>query len=176
MISIQGARGAGKTSVLLAYGKDLLNANKKVLYTSMDDLYFSSTNLLELAEEFEKNGGEFLLLDEVHKYTNWLRELKLIYDDLPNLKVVFTSSSILEIFKSESDLSRRVVNYNLNELSFREFILMKSGVEIPNYFLETLLENYITLSAEIASRIKPILYFEEYLKHGAYPYFQESDQ
>ena len=94
----------------------------------MDDLFFLKNNLLELAEKFEQLGGSYLLIDEVHKYPNWSREIKLIYDDFPNLKTVFTSSSILEIFKSESDLSRRVVNYDLNDLSRYLFFHLKSEV------------------------------------------------
>jgi predicted AAA+ superfamily ATPase len=175
MISIQGARGSGKTTVLLQQGKKMLQQGRKVLYASMDDLFFLSNNLIELAEKFEQIGGEILLLDEVHKYPNWSREIKLIYDDLPNLKVVFTSSSILEVYKSESDLSRRVVNYDLNELSLREFIQLKSGIELPKFTLTEILENHVSIASEIVSKVKPIYYFEEYLKYGAYPYFKEGE-
>lgn len=175
MISIQGARGSGKTTILLQYGKKLVQQGKKVLYTSMDDLFFLSNNLIELAEKFEHLGGEVLLLDEVHKYPNWSREIKLIYDDLSRLKVVFTSSSILEIYKSESDLSRRVRNYILHELSFREFIHLKTGIELPIYSLNDILLNHVSIAMELNNKIKPIYYFQEYLKYGAYPYFTEGE-
>ena len=121
LIVIKGARGTGKTTLLLQFAK--IQENKKILYTSLDDLFFSINSLYSLAEEFEKHGGEILLLDEVHKYPNWSRELKLVYDDFPALKVIFTSSSILDVYKGESDLSRRVVSYNLQEMSFREYLL-----------------------------------------------------
>ena len=116
LIGIKGARGSGKTTLLLQRIKFHLFESEKALYTSLDNLYFLNNTLLGLAEEFALQGGTHLFLDEVHKYPNWSRELKLIYDQLPSIKVVFTSSSILEINKGESDLSRRAVKYMLKEL------------------------------------------------------------
>lgn len=122
MISLTGVRGSGKTTLLLQHiRKNFLN-NEKCLYVSLDNLHFMPNNLLDLADDFVKNGGEYLFIDEVHKYANWSIELKNIYDQLDELKVVFTGTSILEIYKSEADLSRRVVNYSLEGLSFREYI------------------------------------------------------
>jgi predicted AAA+ superfamily ATPase len=112
LIAIKGARGSGKTTLLLQIAKELL-PQKTSIYISLDHIYFYENKLYDLAKQFEQFGGTHLLLDEVHKYPNWSREIKLIYDNFPNLFVVFTSSSMLEIYKSESDLSRRVVSYNL---------------------------------------------------------------
>ena len=121
LIAILGARGTGKTTMLLQAAKKF--GEKESLYVALDDLFFTNNNLYTLADEFNKTGGELLLLDEVHKYPEWSREIKLIYDDFPELQVIFTSSSVLDIYKGESDLSRRAVNYHLKELSFREYLL-----------------------------------------------------
>src|SRR5690606_12186118 len=106
---------------------------KSTLYVSLDHIYFFDNKLYNLAKQFAQFGGTHLLLDEVHKYPNWSREIKLIYDNFPELNVVFTSSSMLEIYKSESDLSRRAVSYNLKELSFREFIALETQKVLPVY-------------------------------------------
>uniref|UniRef100_UPI00404A2432 ATP-binding protein n=1 Tax=Flavobacterium sp. TaxID=239 RepID=UPI00404A2432 len=114
LIAIKGARGSGKTTLLLQLAKLSLDI-KNTLYVSLDHIYFFENKLYNLAKEFVNFGGTHLLLDEVHKYPNWSRELKLIYDNFPNLSVIFTSSSMLEIYKSESDLSRRAISYDLKE-------------------------------------------------------------
>ena len=172
LISIQGARGTGKTTLLLHYGKELQQTKKSVVYVSMDDLYFLANDLYGFAKTFEQQGGSYLLLDEVHKYPNWSRELKLIYDDFPNLHVVFTSSSILEVYKSESDLSRRSVNYILKELSFREFLGLHK-INVPSYSIEEIIENHTQIASEIIEKFKPLKYFQDFQDHGAYPYFLE---
>src|SRR5690554_8171588 len=119
------------------------------LYVSLDHIYFFENKLYYLAKEFSDNGGENLLLDEVHKYPNWSREIKLIYDNFPSLKVIFTSSSMLEIYKAESDLSRRAVAYNLKELSFREFIIFETKEILPAYSFPEILENHNTIATEL---------------------------
>lgn len=172
LISVQGARGTGKTTLLLHYAKQLQAAKKMVVYVSMDDLYFLEHDLYGFAAFFEKQGGTYLLLDEVHKYPQWSREIKLIYDDFPDLHVVFTSSSILEVYKSESDLSRRSVNYILKELSFREYLGL-SKVNVPSYTLEEIMNNHSQIASELTQQIRPLKYFQEYLSYGSYPYFLE---
>ena len=166
LISVQGARGTGKTTLLIQYAKQLHSEKKSVVYVSMDDLYFLTNDLYGFASAFEQQGGMYLLLDEVHKYPNWSREIKLIYDDFPDLQVVFTSSSILEVYKSESDLSRRSVNYILKELSFREFLGL-SKITVPIYTLEEVVENHTQIAAELMQKIKPLKYFQDYLSYGA---------
>ena len=175
MIGIKGARGSGKTTLLLQRLKHHLSTNSESLYASLDHLYFLENSLLDLANEFVLNGGEYLFLDEVHKYPNWSRELKLIYDQYPQLKIVFTSSSLLEINKGESDLSRRAVIFHLKELSFREFLFLGYDIAIEKYSLQDILQNHLTIARQITEKVgSPIKYFTEYLKLGAYPYFLEN--
>lgn len=173
LIVIKGARGSGKTTLLLQHIARHLKDKTKTLYVAMDDLYFMENNLLDLAEQFTNYGGEVLLLDEVHKYSNWSREIKLIYDNIPGLKVIFTSSSLLEIYKAESDLSRRAVSYNLKELSLREYIELNYKIQLPAYTFEEVVTNHEEIARELLQKIKPIPLFNEYLKFGAYPYFKE---
>lgn len=127
LIGISGARGCGKTTLMLQHLKKYVENRDNALYVSLDDIYFAENHLVYFAEDFVKNGGKHLYLDEVHKYPNWSRELKNIYDNLPELKVVFTSSSALDIYKGEYDLSRRAMVYEMPGLSFREFINLKYG-------------------------------------------------
>ena len=123
LIAIRGARGVGKTTMLLQYVKKTYGADPTMaLYASMDHLYFSKHSLLELAEDFHKRGGKCLCLDEVHKYEGWSREIKNIYDGFPELKIVFTGSSLLNILNAEADLSRRCISYDMQGLSFREYL------------------------------------------------------
>ncbi len=122
LIGITGARGTGKTTLLLQYLKKKYGSSENALYVSLDDVYFSANKLVDLANTFVKNGGKTLVLDEVHKYPDWSREIKNVYDDHSDLQVIFTGSSILDIDKAEYDLSRRAVLYQLNNLSLREDI------------------------------------------------------
>ncbi len=176
LIAISGARGAGKTILLLQHAKKHLPQDGTVLFVSLDDLYFSDHSLLDLAGKFTLAGGKKLLLDEIHKYPNWSRELKLIYDDFPGLQVVFTSSSILEIYKGDSDLSRRAVSYLLPELSLREFIELELEIMLPSVSLDQLLNDHLSLSHQILEKIKPIPTFQNYMKWGAYPFFKEGKE
>ena len=173
LIALKGARGTGKTTMLLQYGRIKKEAGYNVLYVALDDLFFKDQNLYDLAEWFCQNNGRYLLLDEVHKYPGWSREIKLIYDDFPGLYVIFSSSSILDIYKAESDLSRRVVTYILPELSLREFIVMESGIVIPAIDLNDLLASHQEISESIIRKLKPLYEFGKYLKYGQYPYFME---
>ena len=174
LIAVKGARGSGKTTLLLQLAKRKLNL-ENTLYVSLDHIYFFENKLYNLAKEFSNNGGMHLLLDEVHKYPNWSREIKLIYDNFPTLNVIFTSSSMLEIYKAESDLSRRAVSYNLKELSFREFIALDLELELPKFSFEEILENHNQIASNLLSQIKPLQLFSKYLKIGAYPYFKENE-
>ncbi len=175
LIGIKGARGSGKTTIILQYIKDQLDKEAEPLYVSLDNLYFLENTLISLAKEFVLKGGTHLFLDEVHKYPNWSRELKLIYDQFPKLKTVFTSSSILEIYKGESDLSRRAVSYHLKELSFREFLYFEKNIPLAKVALSELLKNHKEIARNIKQKIGPVIkYFNEYLSYGAYPYYIEN--
>tara|TARA_R110002096_G_scaffold293741_1_gene488105 strand:- start:7727 stop:8920 length:1194 start_codon:yes stop_codon:yes gene_type:complete len=177
LIGIKGARGAGKTTLLLQYIKYKLDKEAESLYVSLDNLYFLENTLVSLAQEFVLQGGTHLFLDEVHKYPNWSRELKLIYDQFPKLKTVFTSSSILEIYKGESDLSRRVVTYNLKELSFREFLYFEKNIVLPKIELSELLINHKEIAKKVKIETDTIIkFFRDYLKYGAYPYYLENKE
>jgi uncharacterized protein len=176
LIGIKGARGSGKTTLLLQYIKEHFGTSDEVLYVSLDNIYFSKYKLLNLANKFANLGGKYLFLDEVHKYPNWSKELKNIYDDYPELKVFFTGSSILEIDKSEADLSRRAIIYDLPVLSLREFIALKYGIEIKAFSLPEILNNHKEIAGEINKAIKPVKAFNEYNKHGAYPFSKEAQE
>ena len=167
--SILGARGIGKTTLVLQHIKlyeDILSS----LYVSADDLWFSSHTLYELADVFYKNGGKALYIDEIHKYRNWAQEIKNIYDSYPRLRVAYTGSSILDLKKGESDLSRRLLEYSLYGLSFREYLALSQGIRLPQHSLEQVLQGKIDFPY---SDYRPIPLFKAYLKEGYYPYFRE---
>lgn len=175
LIGIKGARGIGKTTLLLQYIKlHLKDEQDKALYVSLDNIWFSNHTLSELVDYFVKREGKYLFLDEVHKYPNWSQELKNIYDDYPTLKVVFTGSSLLEILNARADLSRRAIVYKMQGLSFREFIAFETGIQFESYSLEEILENHTEISRNILSKIKPLPLFELYLKQGYYPFYKEN--
>ena len=173
MIGIRGARGVGKTTLLLQYIKKNLPQDTTALYVSLDDIWFSEHKLVELAAAFSKKGGVYLFLDEVHKYPNWSQELKNIYDDYPQLKVVFTGSSLLEILNARADLSRRAVVYDMQGLSFREYLGIVTGISLPVYTLDNILEGHTEISHAILSQLKPLQFFDAYLRKGYYPFFLE---
>lgn len=174
LIAVKGARGSGKTTLLLQLAKMKLPL-QSTLYVSLDHIYFFENKLYSLAKHFAQFGGTHLLLDEVHKYPNWSREIKLIYDNFPELNVLFTSSSMLEIYKSESDLSRRAVTYNLKELSLREFIAFETKKTLGTYTFLEILENHNAIATDILKEIKPLPLFDKYLKMGVYPYYKENE-
>jgi len=176
MIGISGARGSGKTTMMLQQMKSRLHDGAEALYASLDDIYFAGNPVVFFAEEFSRRGGEYLFLDEVHKYPDWSRELKNIYDNLPDLKIIFTSSSALDIYKGGFDLSRRAVVYNLPGLSFREFIELKYGFKFQSWTLDKILHDSGSIAREITDKIRPIKFFEEYLQTGYYPFFIESER
>lgn len=174
LIAITGARGVGKTTYLLSHYKNHLNSSPEALYISLDDLYFMNNTLLDVADEWSKRGGKYLLLDEVHKYHNWSQELKNIYDRYGHIKVIFTGSSALHIHKGKADLSRRAVIYSLNGLSFREFLNIETGENFPDYSLKDILSHHTEICKEITDKVKPFIWFSSYLKHGYYPFYLES--
>ena len=174
LIGIVGARGVGKTTMLLQYISENYSFNQSVLYFSLDNISFPYKSLVELADEFVKRGGKFLFIDEIHKYPNWSQELKNIYDTHLNLKVVFTGSSILDIHKGNADLSRRALVFNMQGLSFREFLQIETKKRFNVYSLNEILENHKDISVSIFQKVKPFQYFSNYLKYGYYPYYLEN--
>lgn len=170
MIGIIGARGVGKTTLILQHIKENLNS-KKALYVSADDMYFGENKLLDLADNFYKNAGEYLFIDEIHKYAYWSRELKNIYDSFPTLKIIFTGSSVLDILKGSADLSRRAIIYKLQGLSFREYLKLFHNYETKVYSLEQIINN----EAELVNIAHPLPLFNDYLKRGYYPFGIENE-
>lgn len=173
LIGIKGSRGVGKTTLLLQYAKTMLQ-NEPFVYISLDNLFFTENSLLDFVDEFYKNGGKTLLVDEVHHYPNWSLELKNIYDLYPDLKVIYTGSSLLHLSKGRADLSRRSVVYNLPGLSLREFINFSANLNLASVSLEDILAGHEAVAKGIWKLTKPIKWFNQYLNHGYYPFFLEN--
>ena len=170
LIAILGARGVGKTTLVLQHIK-LYEDVDTTLFVYADDLWFSTHSLVTLAEIFYTNGGRVLYIDEIHKYKNWSQEIKNIYDQYPDLKVRYTGSSILDLQKGSHDLSRRVLEFQMHGLSFREYVALRYGADIPIHTLEQVLANKIKFPY---TDYRPVALFKEYLRQGYYPYFKES--
>lgn len=170
LIGVKGARGTGKTTLLLQWIKEQNLATEKAAYFSLDDLYFTVHSLKDTVAQFYKNGGTILALDEVHKYKNWSLEIKNVYDFFPDLKIIFTGSSIIDISKQEGDLSRRALMYELPGLSYREYLSMLGIVSLPVLSLEDLLFNSTEIKKKIPVGFRPIEHFKAYLDYGYYPF------
>ena len=170
MIGLTGPRGVGKTTLVLQHIKKNLNT-AETLYVTAEDFYFADNRLIDLADAFVKRGGKYLFVDEIHKYKDWAKELKLIYDYHPELNVVFTGSSVLDIKKVSSDLSRRAVMYNMQGLSFREYLQLFHQISVQAYSLEEIMEHKV----ELPGVKHPLPFFENYLKKGYYPFALEED-
>lgn len=172
LVGIVGARGTGKTSFLLHYLKTKLPDTSLGLYLSADHLYFSSNTLLSVVDEFYKGyGGEVICIDEIHRYRNWNQELKNIYDSYPNLKIIFSGSSSIDLIKAKYDLSRRASLRKMSGFSFREFLEVKTGKSFPVLKLEEIIKG--KSNKTISETPKLLKYFNEYLKEGFYPIFTE---
>lgn len=172
LIAIKGPRGVGKTTLLLQYIK--LNYNiysRDVLYCTLDSVYFSNHTLLNLVDAFYKNGGKHLFLDEVHKYPTWSKEIKEIYDLYPDLRVVFSASSLLNILSGDADLSRRCISYEMQGLSFREFLRFYKQLDLPVCTLEEALNAPESICSRVNEVCRPLPFFKEYLQYGYYPFY-----
>lgn len=174
LIAIRGARGVGKTTLMLQYLKlHYTDDAKSALYVSLDSAYFSRHTLAELAEQFYLRGGKHLFLDEVHKYPNWSSEVKNIYDEYPDLQVVFSGSSLLRILNAEADLSRRCISYDMQGLSYREYLQLYRQIDVRPYSLEEVLFNPDEICTDVNGKCRPLAYFDDYLRGGYYPFFME---
>ena len=170
LIGIVGPRGVGKTTLVLQYIKNNLDV-RHTLYVSAEDFYFAKHRLSDLASDFVKWGGKYLFIDEIHKYPDWSNQLKLIYDYHNHLKVVFTGSSVLDLKKGSADLSRRAVLYNLQGLSFREYLMLFHQIEVPVFNLNEILNHQV----KVPQMAHPLPLFADYLKRGYYPFALEPD-
>ena len=177
LVAIRGSRGVGKTTLIRQYIKQNYGISAgEALYCVMDSMYFANHTLLELAEQFHLMGGTHLFLDEVHRYPTWSREIKEIIDLYPNMKITFTGSSLIQILNADADLSRRVLSYTMEGLSFREYLQFYKGIHIPVYSLEDILTNYDDICAETNKLCHPQPLFEEYLRVGYFPFYDGDEE
>lgn len=180
IISIMGPKGVGKSTLLRQYiKKNYPIGDRRALYCSADSVDFSTRSLVELAEEFFINGGELLVVDEIHKYkagtSDWSKEVKEIYELFPKLKMIVSGSSLLKLKEGDADLYRRAIKYTMPGLSFREALRFYHGLEFPKWTLEDILSHPLDLWDMVASKCKPIAYFKEYLEKGYYPFLLEGE-
>jgi len=173
LIGITGSRGTGKTTMMLQYIKANFPDRNKALYISLDNIWFSKNSLWDLANQFYAYGGTHLFIDEVHRYPTWSIEIKNIYDSFPTLYIVFTGSSILEIYKSNADLSRRTISYHLCGLSFREFLNFEGSYKFPVFSLDNIVSNHVQIATDIISKTKILPLYRKYLEYGYYPFYNE---
>lgn len=174
VIGLKGARGVGKSTLLLQHIKENFSNYENILYVSLDNLWFSSNSLIDLVDYFTAHNGTHLFLDEIHRYPNWQTFLKNISDDYPELHVVYTGSSMLQIDRNQGDMSRRQLVYTMQGLSFREFLEFEGVAKLEAINLDDLLVHHNQIALELASRgIKILPYFEKYLKYGYYPFYKK---
>jgi predicted AAA+ superfamily ATPase len=174
LYAIVGSRGTGKTTLMLQYIKQNLDT-EKAFYMTLDDLYFSTNRLVDVVGKLRLEGVTHFFIDEVHKYpyNTWAQELKNIYDAYPELRVAFSGSSILNIYKGNADLSRRAIDYELFGLSFREFLAFEGVINVPAVSLDDLLKRHVEIASEITKDIKIVPLFRKYLQNGYFPYYKE---
>lgn len=177
LIAIRGARGVGKTTLMLQYIKlHFKQYDRSVLYCTLDSLYFSTHSVVDLADTFYKNGGRHLFLDEVHKYKGWSREVKEIFDMYPDMHIVITGSSLLHILSGDADLSRRCLPYYMQGLSFREYLQIYKKIEIPNADIDTIVSEPEDICAAVNKVCQPIPLFHDYFMHGYYPFYLDDKE
>ena len=173
LIGIKGTRGVGKTTFLLQYAKEKFGTDRSCLYINMNNFYFTQTNLVDFAKKFVNEGGRILLIDQVFKYANWSRDLRACHDIFPELRIVFTGSSVMRLKEENPELSGIAKVYYLRGLSFREFLNLQSGNNFQPYTLQDILKNHEQIAQSILEKINPLEYLQDYLHHGFYPFFLE---
>lgn len=177
LVAIKGSRGVGKTTLIRQYIKKTYGVQAgKALYCVLDSIYFTTHSLLELAERFYALGGEHLFLDEVHKYPFWSREIKEISDLYPDMRITFSGSSMIQILNADADLSRRVLSYTMEGLSFREFLHFYKGLALPVFRLDEILTSADEICDKVCASCRPQMMFEEYLRVGYYPFYDGNDE
>ncbi len=173
LICIKGFRGVGKTTFLLDYIKQNFADSNDVLYINLNNFYFTKRKISSFADEFAKRGGKVLILDQIQKYPEWSEDLRKCVDEIPELKIIFTSSPVLRITENNPDLEGIAKIYHLEGLSFREYLNHQAGKDFKTYTFEEIIENHIEISKEIVSEVRPLAYFDDYLKHGYFPYYMD---
>ena len=173
LIGIKGTRGVGKTTFLLQYAKEKFGFDRSCLYVNMNNFYFSQVNLVDFASDFIKRGGKVLLIDQVFKLPEWSTALRTCYEKFPNLKIVFTGSSVMRLKEENPELNGIVKSYNLRGFSFREFLNLQTGNNFSKYTLDEILNNHEHIAKTILPHVNPTQYLQDYIHHGFYPFFLE---
>ena len=171
LICIKGFRGVGKTTFLLDYIRRTYPNSSEVLYINLNNFYFTKRKISSFADEFAKRGGKVLLLDQIQKYTDWSADLKKCATEIPDLKIIFTSSPVLRIAEDNPDLNGIASIHHLEGLSFREYLKYKTGKNFDYYSFDEVINNHVEIAKKIVSEVRPLAFFEDYLKHGYFPYF-----
>ena len=171
LVGIKGSRGVGKTTFLLQYAKENYGLDRSCLYINLNNLYFTEHTLREFAGRFYEQGGRVLLIDQVFKYPGWSEELKYCYDHFPELKIIFSGSSVMWLKEENPVLAGLVDSYNLRGFSFREYLNLMASTQFPSYTLDDIIAHHKSIAQEICSRVNPLDYFPGYLHHGYYPFF-----
>ena len=171
LVGIKGSRGVGKTTFLLQYAKENYGLDRSCLYINLNNLYFTEHTLREFAGRFYEQGGRVLLIDQVFKYPGWSEELKYCYDHFPELKIIFSGSSVMRLKEENPVLAGLVDSYNLRGFSFREYLNLMASTQFPSYTLDDIIAHHKSIAQEICSRVNPLDYFPGYLHHGYYPFF-----
>lgn len=174
LIGLLGARGTGKTTLILQKMKKEYGLTGKAMFLTLDDIYFSSSRLVDVVAYFTARGVEAFFIDEVHKYPDWAREIKNIYDQYKKIKIVFTGSCITDIIRQNADLSRRAVQYEMPGLSFREYLEFTGVIRMKSFTMEELLKSHQSIATEMLRQFQPLAHFQNYLRYGYYPFFQEN--
>jgi predicted AAA+ superfamily ATPase len=174
IIGIKGFRGVGKTTFLIDIVKEKFLNDKTCLYVNLNNFYFTKRKIISFADEFYKTGGKTLILDQIHKYPDWASELKTCYDNFPELKIIFSASPVLRVLEGHNELQDIAKIYHLEGLSFREYLNHQSNLNFRRYTLQEILTDHISIAQEITREIKPLAFFNDYLKDGFYPYFLEN--
>jgi uncharacterized protein len=171
LICIKGFRGVGKTSFILDYIRKNYANDDSVLFINLNNFYFTRRKIVSFADEFAKLGGKVLFLDQIQKYPDWSTELRMCYDQIPDLQIIFTASPVLRVADGNPDMQGIVKIYHLEGLSFREFLNYKTGGDFPVFSLDEIIKNHVQISHEVVSKVKPLAYFNQYLQTGYFPYF-----
>ncbi|QGY42617.1 AAA family ATPase [Maribellus comscasis] len=170
LIAIKGFRGVGKTTFLLDYLKKYFADDNSALYINLNNFYFTKRKISSFADEFTKRGGKILLLDQIQKYPEWSSDLRKCIDDIPDLKIIFTSSPVLRIAEGNPDLNGIAKIYHLEGLSFREYLNYQTGSNFHFYSLAEIVDHHVEIAKEIVTQVRPLAYFDDYLKNGYFPY------
>jgi hypothetical protein len=175
LIGIKGSRGVGKTTFLLQYAKEhFAPRDKRCLYINMNNFYFQGKTLFQFAQEFQQAGGQVLLIDQVFKQPDWSHELRLIYNRIPRLRVVFTGSSVMRLKDENPELNGIVDSYNLRGFSFREYLNLMTGENFKAYSIREIQNRHERIAQEVLAKVDPLEHFRNYLHHGYYPFFLEN--